>query len=287
MKLVSFELKGRRSYGVATESGIVDMGGIAGAPQTLLDAIGSPDLIARLAGKGKAEVSLDEVTLLPPIWNTDRIICVGLNYRSHVKELGREPPAYPMLFVRFADSLVGHKVPLVRPKASSSFDFEAELAVVIGQGGRHIAPEKAMAHVAGYACFNDGTLRDFQNHAFQFLPGKSFWRSGSFGPWIVTPDEVGDISGLEIKALLNGEQMQRATLDDLIFGVPDLIAYISKVMPLRPGDIIATGTTGGVGAARTPPVWMKPGDVIEVSIEKVGVLRNTIIDEADATGAAP
>ena len=279
MKLASYEVDGRRSYGVVTDDGILDVGGVPGAPPTLLDALAASE--GRPLEKTGPTIPVEAVAWLPPVWNSDRIICVGLNYRSHVRELGREPPAYPMLFVRFAESLVGHDAALVRPAASQMFDFEAELAVVIGKGGRHITADRAMEHVAGYAPFNDGTLRDFQNHAVQFLPGKSFWRSGSFGPWIVTADEIDDLGRLEIKALLNGEEMQRATFDDLLFGVPDLIAYISTVMPLRPGDIIATGTTGGVGAARNPQIWMKPGDVIEVVIEGIGVLRNTIVDEAD------
>lgn len=286
MKLASYKLNGERSYGIVTSEGIIDARDAQGAPATLLEALSLPAVLDQLQQKHRPSVMLDEVEWLPPIWNTDRIICVGLNYRSHVKELGREPPEHPMLFVRFADSLVGHNCPLVRPQASQQFDFEAELAVIIGKGGRHIAAEDAMEHVGGYACFNDGTLRDFQMHAMQFLPGKSFWRSGSFGPWIVTPDEVGDLAKLEIKAILNGQEMQRATFDDLLFSVPDLIAYISKVMPLHPGDVIATGTTGGVGAARNPQVWMRPGDVIEIVIEKIGALRNTIVDEAHAGESA-
>ncbi|MCJ8157393.1 fumarylacetoacetate hydrolase family protein [Sphingomonas sp. LaA6.9] len=287
MKLASYMISGRSSYGVVIDDEILDIGGRPGAPATLLDALTVPqasllELPAGTHPAGSDRIAVSDVTWLPPIWNSDRIICVGLNYRSHVLELGREPPEHPMLFVRFADSLVGQDEPLVRPRASQMFDFEAELAVVIGKGGRHIAAERAMEHVAGFAGFNDGSIRDFQFHSGQFLSGKSFWRSGAFGPWIVTADEVGDISNLEIRALLNGQEMQRARFDDLLFGVPDLIAYISQVMPLQTGDVIATGTTGGVGAARNPQVWMKPGDVIEVVIDKIGTLRNTIVDEADA-----
>lgn len=279
MKLASYQVGELRSYGVVTDEGVRDIGMAPGAPATLLDALTRPDA-SWLAANGPT-LALDRVRWLPPLWNNDRIICVGLNYLTHLKELGRDPPKHPMLFVRFADSLVGHEESIVRPNASECFDWEAELAVVIGTGGRHIPASQAMNHVFGYAPFNDGTLRDFQNHTSQFLPGKSFWRSGAFGPAIVTADEIPDLGGLEITAVLNGQVMQRATFDDLLFSVPDLIAYISTVMPLRPGDIIATGTTGGVGAARDPQVWMKAGDVIEIAIEQIGVLRNTVVEEAD------
>lgn len=159
------------------------------------------------------------------------------------------------------------------------FDFEGELAFVIGRGGRHIAPEQALDHVAGYACFNDGSVRDWQRHTSQFLPGKCFWRSGSFGPWLVTCDEVGDVGSLRLTTRLNGAVMQEAVLDDLLFGIPELIAYISTILPLEPGDVVATGTTGGVGLFRDPPVFMAAGDQVSVEIDRVGTLTNDVIDE--------
>ena len=224
-------------------------------------------------------VPLSDVVLAPPIWDTDRIICVGLNYKSHLEELGFPPPEIPMLFVRFADSLVGPGQPLVRPRASVELDFEGELAVVIGRGGRHISRDDALDHVAGYSCLNDGSVRDYQSKAIQFFPGKNFESSGSFGPWLVTPDEFQPGSGVTLTTHLNGEEVQRADLGDLLFDVADLIAFISGVLPLKVGDVISTGTTGGVGAARDPQLWMKPGDTVEVAIDGLGTLTNGVIDE--------
>jgi len=186
-----------------------------------------------------------------------------------------------MIFARYPDSLVGHGAPMVRPQVSVQFDYEGELAIVIGKSGRHIESGSALDHVAGYACFNDGSVRDYQRHTTQFLPGKTFWRSGSFGPWLVTPDEAGAIGDLGLVTRLNGIEVQRAKIDDLLFDPPELIAYLSAIYPLMPGDVIATGTTGGVGAFRKPPLWMKPGDRVEVTIDRLGTLRNSIIAEED------
>ena len=237
------------------------------------------DALASFAGK-RPDFALHDVALLPPIPDSRRIMCVGLNYKTHIAETGRETPKYPMLFPRYPDSLVGDGRPMVRPHASERFDFEGELAFVIGKPGRHIPSERALEHVAGYSCLNDGSLRDFQRHTTQFLPGKNFAASGSFGPWLVTPDEIGDLGSQTIETRLNGETMQEATLDDLLFKVEDLIAYMSTIWTLRPGDVVATGTASGVGLFREPPVWMKPGDRIEVEISRIGVLANPIVQEA-------
>ncbi|MDH7972120.1 fumarylacetoacetate hydrolase family protein [Sphingomonas sp. AR_OL41] len=280
MKLVSYLVGGQSSWGIWCDDGIIDLGLANNTPYPTLKAA-LPDLrnIADFAD-GSATHEHAAVTLLPPIPNPGRILCVGLNYKSHIAETGREPPTHPMLFPRYADTIVASGQPLIRPIASQNFDFEGELAFVIGRGGRHVAAAQALDHVAGFACFNDGSIRDWQRHTTQFLPGKNFWRSGSFGPWLVTPDETGPIGELELQTRLNGETMQRATLDDLLFGVPELIAYLSTIMPLQPGDVVATGTTGGVGLFRTPPLWMKPGDIVEVEIDRLGTLVNTIEDES-------
>lgn len=282
VKLASFVAGATQSYGVVTDAGVVDIGRRLGssAPdlKEALAKVGLSGLADAAAGQG-ADHALGDVVLLPPITAPGKIFCVGLNYRKHIEEMGRQVPDYPTLFVRYPDSLVGAGQPMVRPKVSQSFDFEGELAVVIGKEGRHIAPDAALDHVAGYACLNDGSLRDFQRHTSQFTAGKTFWHSGAFGPWLTSANEVGDPHTLRLATRLNGAVVQDTNTADLVFRVPDLIAYISQVTPLSPGDVIATGTPGGVGAAREPKLWMKPGDTIEIEIEKLGLLANPIIDE--------
>jgi 2-keto-4-pentenoate hydratase/2-oxohepta-3-ene-1,7-dioic acid hydratase in catechol pathway len=261
---------------VQTTEGIIDAGG--GRYASLREALADEDWLGRIAQRGATHAATD-VRLLPPIPEPPRIICVGLNYRAHIAESGREAPPHPILFARFPDSLVGHGEALIRPIVSEQFDFEGELAFVIGRPGRHVKPERALDHVAGYCVFNDGSVRDYQRHTTQFMPGKTFHRSGSAGPWLMTPDEAPPVAAMEVMTRLNGQTMQRAPLSDLLFGVEDLIAYASRIWPLQPGDVFATGTPAGVGAFRKPPVWMKPGDTIEVEIRGVGVLRNPIVDE--------
>lgn len=278
MKIVSFALGSEISYGLVRDGRIIDVGRRHGG--SVLDHLADMSGLRDYEGEN-ADFSLDDVQLLPPVPSSPRIICIGLNYKSHIAETGHEPPAYPILFPRYPSSLVGSGVPMVRPRVSDRFDFEGELAFVIGRPGRHIPEERALEHVAGYACFNDGSIRDFQRHTSQFLPGKNFDRSGSFGPWLVTPDEVGDIGALQLTTRLNGDIVQQAGIDDLLFGVEALIAYISQIWEVRPGDVIATGTTGGVGAARTPQLWMKPGDRVEVEIDRLGTLTNAIISEEE------
>ena len=281
MKLVSFEHDGGQSWGVWQDNGVRDLGTVTtGRYPTLMSALADlADATARAADAPL--LAHGDVTLLPPIPSPGRIVCVGLNYKSHIAETGREPPQHPMLFPRYPDSIVATDTPLIRPRASEKFDFEGELAFVVGKGGRHIAAADALDHVAGFSCLNDGSIRDWQRHTTQFMPGKNFYRTGSFGPWLVTPDETGPIGALSLTTRLNGATMQRATLDDLLFGVPELVAYLSTIFPLQPGDVVATGTTGGVGFFREPPVWMKPGDVVEVEIERIGTLTNTIEDEVE------
>ncbi len=231
------------------------------------------------AGAATGPASIDAVCLEPVLPDPGKIICIGMNYLAHIREMGRTRPAYPTLFTRFPDSLVGHGQPIIRPIASTRFDFEGELAVVIGRQARHVAAEQALDYVAGYACFLDGTLRDYQRHTPQFIAGKNFRHSGAFGPWLVTTDEIPDPRVLTLETRLNGRVMQTGRIDDLCFDIGALIEYLSKIFQLEPGDVIATGTPGGVGAARDPQVWLRPGDVVEVDIDRVGVLHNEVVDE--------
>jgi 2-keto-4-pentenoate hydratase/2-oxohepta-3-ene-1,7-dioic acid hydratase in catechol pathway len=233
----------------------------------------------------KPDFQLDEVEFLPPVADACKLLCIGINYVPHMKEMGRERPEYPVVFVRFADSIVGHGQPMIRPSDSVQFDYEGELAVVIGRRARRVTRAAALDYVAGYACFNDGSVRDYQRHSQQFTPGKNFHASGSFGPWLVTADEVPDPRKLRLTTRLNGEVVQDESVGELCFDVAQLIEYCSKWAELTPGDVIVTGTPGGVGAGRKPPLWMKAGDTVEVEISKLGVLRNPIADETPASGS--
>jgi len=224
-------------------------------------------------------IDLSSVRILPPVPKPPKILCVGLNYDDHLAESGLRKPTYPEIFPRFATSLIAHAEPIRRPRESTALDYEAELAVVIGRGGRRIQRDRALDHVAGYSLFNDATIRDFQLRTPQWTMGKNFDATGAFGPWLVTPDAVPPgAAGLRIQGRLNGRLMQDARTDQLIFSVPALIEMISVAMSLEPGDLIITGTPGGIGAARKPPVFMQPGDVFEVQIEGLGVLSNPVQD---------
>lgn len=287
MRLASFRRNGAIHFGVVRDDQLIDVSARTNERWPDLAAAlgnGGIEAVATESERVSDRVPLDETELLPPIGNPGKIICVGLNYRSHVAETGRDTPAYPMLFTRYPSSVVGHGQSIVRPNSSEKYDFEGELAVVIGRHAHHVRSEQALDYVAGYACFNDGSVRDFQRHTSQFFPGKSFWRSGAFGPWLVTADEIRDPHALTLTTRLNGAVMQQATTSDLLFDIPALIAYITQIVPLEPGDVIATGTTGGVGAARQPPLWMKPGDQVEVEISGIGVLRNIVVDERALNG---
>lgn len=284
MKLLSFVIEGRSSYGAVKNNGVVDLGTRLAAEgcatlRQLLEANRLADA-ARLTASAQPDYRVEEISFAPVIPDPGKIICVGLNYRDHVAETGRTVTEKPALFARFPCSQVGHLKPVVKPKVSDDFDYEGELAVVIGKAGRHVSTARALDHVAGYACYNEGSIRDWQRHTSQFLAGKSFAESGSFGPWMVTTDEIPDPSKLTLQTRLNGAVVQNTTTDLLITPVPELIAYISTICPLAPGDVIVTGTPGGVGAKRVPPLWMRVGDTVEVEISGIGVLSNKVVAEA-------
>lgn len=227
-----------------------------------------------------ASFAVADVVPLPVIPDPAKILCVGLNYAEHVKETGREQKAHPAIFVRYADSLVADGQPMVKPSVTERFDYEGELAIVIGKPCHKVVAADAMAYVAGYACFNDGSARDWQRHNIQFTPGKTFPGTGGFGPALVTADEIADLGALHVQTRLNGELVQDQAVSDMIWDIPTVIEYISAFTPLAPGDVIATGTPGGVGDKRTPPLYMNAGDKVEVSIGTIGTLTNRIIDEA-------
>ncbi|MGJ4943925.1 fumarylacetoacetate hydrolase family protein [Bradyrhizobium sp. HKCCYLS1011] len=285
MKIASFTHAGTASYGIVTDRAVIDAGKRLKVP-TLKELLtkSSVDELKTLVDQ-QPDYALDELTLLPTVPNPDKILCIGVNYATHLAESGHPTPPHPMIFTRFANSQVGSGQPLIRPLESERFDYEGEMAVVIGAGGRRIPREAAFSHIAGYACYNDGSIRDWQRHTSQFAPGKNFVGTGGFGPWMVTTDELTDISKQTLITRLNGVEVQKALISDLVFDVPALIAYCSTFTELVPGDVIVTGTTGGVGAYRNPPLWMKGGDVVEIEISGIGILRNPVKDEAPGAAA--
>lgn len=280
MRIASFEVADRCSYGVVTAHGIRETSREFREHFSDLRAVLAADALGRLAADSGGETfTEDDLRFLPTIPNPDKIICVGVNYRPHAEEMGREQPTHPVVFTRFAGSLVGHGHAVVRPQVSEQFDFEGELAVIIGKPGRHISRATALEYVAGYSGFMDGSVRDWQRHTMQFTPGKNFEQSGALGPFLVTPDDVSVLDDIALTTTVSGEVMQNGRINDLIFDVPDLIRYISTFTRVLPGDVIATGTPGGVGAARKPPRWLRAGDTVEVDLGPVGRLVNPVVDE--------
>lgn len=279
MKLVSFQLAERATYGLVQGSHYVQ------PPEDFLHRF--PNIVSVLRAEALTELSEATMALgtqvlpqntraLPVVPAPGKIICVGLNYKTHVAETKRADSEFPSLFIRFNDTLAAHEDVVLRPTYSERFDWEGELAFVIGKGGRNISQAQAFEHIAGYTCFNDISVRDWQRHTHQFTPGKNFPGTGPLGPYLLTRDEVPDVTQLTLQTRLNGDVMQEASISDLIFDIPVLVEYISRFTPLSPGDVIATGTPGGVGDRRTPPHYMKEGDVIEVEITGLGILRNRI-----------
>ncbi|MEZ0212515.1 MAG: fumarylacetoacetate hydrolase family protein [Xanthobacteraceae bacterium] len=268
MRLVTFLHDGRERPGIVIDDRIHEINSHRDIKSALseLDKVDYDRSIA---------VSLAEATLLPPVTNPGKIICVGLNYDDHRRETKRPEVPYPTLFIRWADSHVGHMQPLLKPAQSDRFDYEGELAVVIGKPGRHISKERALEHIAGYSCYNDGSVRDWQKHTSQFTPGKNFTASGAFGPWVVAKT-IADPHKLTLTTRLNGVVVQESSTDLLIFDIPTLIAYISTFTNLSTGDVIVSGTPGGVGDRRDPPLYMRPGDVVDVEISNIGTLTNSV-----------
>lgn len=280
MKFSSYQHKGQPGWGVATEAGVLPLH--SARYPTLLSALqaGKLEEIAATPTAAPA-LPLDVIEFLPVIPAPGKIFCVGHNYEAHRIETQRDPTQHPLLFMRVAESQTAHRQPILMPAESTQLDYEGEIAVVIGKAGRRIREADAWTHVAGYSAYNDGSVRDWQKHTLQFTAGKNFSGTGSFGPWMVTRGEIADGEELTLETRLNGQVMQHTTTASMIFSIPVLIEYISAFTSLQPGDVIVTGTPGGVGVKRTPPVWMKPGDQVEVEVGKVGVLFNTIA--ADAT----
>jgi acylpyruvate hydrolase len=283
MKLVAFTHRGIDGVGALGPELIV--GRLCSDPEFPgdLDTLihnGSTDWSRTSLFRDAPTFALETTRFRLPFKSAGKIICVGLNYRDHTAETAYAQPDYPTLFTRFTTSLVAHGAPLIRPRVSQAFDFEGELVAVIGRGGRHIARANALAHVAGYSIFNDASVRDFQHRTPQWTVGKNFDGTGAFGPVFVTADELpAGAQGLRLETRLNGEVVQRSNTDRLIFDVAALVSIISEVMTLHPGDLIVTGTPAGVGHSRTPKLYMKPGDVVEVQIEGIGTLRNVVADE--------
>jgi 2-keto-4-pentenoate hydratase/2-oxohepta-3-ene-1,7-dioic acid hydratase in catechol pathway len=280
MKLASYVADGVASYGVVTPDGVITMNDrFGGHAASLREALAGNLLpqIREAAAHGRADHKLSDIKFLPAIPNPEKVLCVGINYKSHAAEHGAEAPKLPNIFTRFVNTLVAHDGEMIRPKVSTSFDFEGELALVISKGGRHIKAANALDHVAGYTCFCDASVRDFTKYSL--VASKNFLGTGPLGPWIVTADEIPDPTRLTLVTRLNGQEMQRSGTDMLIHSIPAIIEFCSVFTPLGPGDIIATGTPDGIGAKRNPPVWMKAGDILEVEISEIGTLRNRIADE--------
>lgn len=272
MKLASFRYGNRATYGAVTGDELIGApAGLLGDCPTLADCIAAGRSGEIAAGDG---IAASDTSWLPPIPAPARILCIGINYRLHVEETGRSLPDHPAVFLKLPDALVGHEAPIRRPKASPHFDYEGELALVIGKAGRNIAPEAAMDHVFGWSCFNDGSIRDFQKHSV--TAGKNFTATGSFGPWIVPRAAAPPPEDMILETRVNGNVVQRSGVDMLIFDISAIISYLSTFTTLEPGDVIATGTPSGVGARRDPPLWLKPGDRVEVEISGVGCLGNPV-----------
>lgn len=280
MKFASFMVEGRASYGLVHEDETVsDCAALIGGRFPSLRAViaaGAADALID-ADRAARSLKLADVALLPPIPLPPRLICIGKNYGAHAAEMGGEAPSVPNIFLRNPRSFVAHGMAMVKPKVSDAYDFEGELAVIIGKPGRHIPREDALAHVFGYSIFDDGSIRDFQQHSL--AAGKNFDSSGAFGPWIASADEIGDPQALRVVTKLNDQIVQDGNTSDMIHPVAKLIEFLSSMFALEPGDVISTGTPDGVGAGRKPPLWMKAGDRVEVTIEKIGTLSNEIVAE--------
>jgi 2-keto-4-pentenoate hydratase/2-oxohepta-3-ene-1,7-dioic acid hydratase in catechol pathway len=286
MKLISFLRDGQSSFGGVTDKGVVDLGRLMADKTSNLKQLLMGDMLSAAKEhiqNATLHVSMSDLKLLPVIPSPGKILCVGLNYYDHVVETGRAATTHPTIFLRMPESQAAHEEDLLIPAESTQLDFEGEVAIVIGKRGRRIAREKAHEYVAGYACYNDGSIRDWQATTTQWTAGKNFPRTGAFGPWMVTPDEIPFGTELELITRVNGKEMQRASTKQLIHGLADLISHVSTFATLDPGDVIVTGTPGGVGFKRMPPVFLQAGDVVEVEVSCIGTLRNAVECEVSTT----
>ena len=285
MKLLSYSRKGEVSFGIGKSNGLIDLG------ERLKNKLPAKTITNFLTFFGHdflekfdnhpVDFSYSDITFLPVIPRPNKILCIGLNYEKHRIETKRDVAGHPTIFTRFADTQVAHNQYLVKPNASDRFDFEGELAIIIGKGGRNIPKETALNHIAGYSCYNDGSIRDWQRHTSQFTPGKNFPQTGAFGPFLTLKETIKNYKKLTIQTRLNDVIVQDAVLDQLIFDIPSIISYCSSFNCLNIGDVIVTGTPGGVGDRREPPLYLKKGDIIEVDISEVGLLRNFVINESE------
>jgi len=280
MRFASFTIDGANAWGAVDNENAFVTSSVMSQFHGLRDVIAAGALTeAWQCRQGVRAIPLASVQWQPVVPDPSKILCVGLNYESHRNETRRAATTHPTFFIRFADSQIGHRSPMLMPSVSTHLDYEGELAVIIGIGGKSIPAAAAFQHIGGFAAYNDGSVRDWQRHTTQWAPGKNFAGTGAFGPWMVTPDEYGSFAGRRIRTLLNGEIKQDAILDDMIFDVAHLIEYASTFTALSPGDVIVTGTPGGVGAMKDPPQYMKPGDIAEVMIDGLGTLSNVISRE--------
>lgn len=287
MRYAAFEEGGKARLGAVVDNEVIDLSAVTGAAVSVRVIIESADLqanAARLAADPTAaRIPLAKCRLLSPVPDPGKFVCLGLNYADHAKEGGHSVPDYPSLFLRCTTSLIGPQDPMVVPRCSERLDYEAELVIVIGKRCRHVREEDALDVIFGYTAFNDGSIRDYQRKTTQWTAGKNFDGTGPVGPWIVSADAISPgAAGLNIRSRLNGQVMQSSNTDRMIFSVPRTIAIVSEIMTLKPGDLIATGTPEGVGHARTPPIWMRPGDEISVEIDGIGTLTNRVVAEADS-----
>lgn len=279
MKLLSFSIQGQQSFGLVQNQSVIDLKKHFSNRYTDLKSLLAEENfieIIKSAENAVADYALTDIQFEPVIPNPEQIFCIGLNYADHVQETQREVTEKPMIFFRLAPSQVGHNQPLLRPVETEQFDYEGEIAIVIGKGGRRIAKEDAWDHIAGYSCYNDGSVRDWQRHTAQWGPGKNFFQTGGFGPWLVTSDEIKANETMTLITRVNGQELQRAQTTQLIHDIPSLIHYISTFTPLKAGDVIVSGTPGGIGLKRNPPVLLNEGDVVEIEVDKIGILKNIV-----------
>lgn len=279
MKLLSFSVNGQQSFGLVKDQSVIDLKKHLGNQYSDLKSLLTEENFLEIVQSFEnvdADYALTEIQYEPVIPNPEQIFCIGLNYADHVKETQREVTEKPMIFFRLAPSQVGHDQPLLRPVEAEQFDYEGEIAIVIGKAGRRIAKEDAWDHIAGYACYNDGSVRDWQRHTAQWGPGKNFFQTGGFGPWMVTADEIQPNDTMTLITRVNGQEVQRALTTQLIHDIPSLINYISTFTPLKTGDVIVSGTPGGIGLKRTPPLLLKEGDLVEIEVDKIGILKNIV-----------